>query len=373
MTQVLVAFGTRPEYIKLAPLVIELRNREVSVQFACSNQHTTLLGDIFEVFNIYPDSNYGNIGTSKQSTDILPAFIEASSEFLDENDFDLVVVHGDTITSVAMGISAFYKSIPVAHVEAGLRSGDLSSPWPEEGNRRIIDGISTLLFPPTTTAAENLLSERNGIQSSVYGNTGIDALRLVLQKPGFSDTALELLNTLELTECHYGLITLHRRENFGPSHIRILQSIRSLADEGHNFVFPLHPNPLINYPAKEILSDHKRIRLIDPLRYDKFLALMSSASFLLTDSGGIQEEATALGIPIIVARENTERPEILHGNSAWLVGSDNELITNLARTLMQNTFSPRIRNTITNFVFGNGYSSSLIADDLLLATPRKSI
>lgn len=334
----LLVFGTRPEAIKMAPLVLELKKYSTSIEtkVCVTAQHRGMLDQVLEIFNIKPDFDLDIMNPSQDLYDITEKILHKMKEVLSEYEPDIIFVHGDTTTAFVSALSAFYRKITIAHVEAGLRSNNIYSPWPEEGNRKLISQLATYNFAPTFRNKQNLLSENINIDSiTITGNTVVDALFFVLEKINNDDLFRKKLEE-KITEAYkhflcvenYVLITGHRRENFGRGFINICEAIRSLAYRYPNidFVYPVHLNPNVQEPVYELLKDIKNIYLIPPMEYEAFVYLMSKAYLILTDSGGIQEEAPSLGKPVIVMRENTERPETLELGTVKLVGTNKEKI-----------------------------------------------
>lgn len=338
MKKILVLFGTRPEAIKMAPLVLELQKHStvIETKVCVTAQHRGMLDQVLEIFHIKPDFDLDIMNQDQDLYDITEKILHRMKEVLSEYRSDIIFVHGDTTTAFVSALSAFYRKIPIAHVEAGLRSNDLYSPWPEEGNRKLISQLATYHFAPTFRSKQNLLSENINIDSIIItGNTVVDALFFVLGKIKNDDTFRKKLEE-EITEVYkhflcvenYVLITGHRRENFGEGFVHICEAIRILAYRYPNidFVYPVHLNPNVQETVYELLKDIENIYLIPPMEYEAFVYLMSKAYLILTDSGGIQEEAPSLGKPVVVMRENTERPETLELGTVKLVGTDKEKI-----------------------------------------------
>lgn len=344
----LIVFGTRPEAIKMAPLVLELKKHTTIIEskVCVSGQHRGMLDQVLEIFDIEPDFDLDIMKPNQDLYDITEKILKGMKEVLSEYKPDVVFVHGDTTTAFVSALCAFYRKIPIAHIEAGLRSNDLYSPWPEEGNRKLISQLATYNFAPTFRSKQNLLSEKINIDSiTITGNTGIDALFFVLEKIK-NDLIYKKRLEEEITEVYknflsskkYVLITGHRRENFGEGFVHICQSIRCLAYRYPNidFVYPVHLNPNVQEPVFELLNGIENIYLIQPMEYEAFVYLMSKSYIILTDSGGIQEEAPSLGKPVIVMRENTERLETLELGTVKLVGNVKEKIIKEVSDLFDN-------------------------------------
>jgi UDP-N-acetylglucosamine 2-epimerase (non-hydrolysing) len=308
-------------------------------------QHREMLDQVLNIFDIVPDYDLNIMKPGQDLYDITSNILLGMKEVLAAYKPDMVFVHGDTTTTISTALSAFYQKIPVAHVEAGLRTGDIYSPWPEEANRKLTSQITKYHFTPTQTSKKNLLKE-NVPEEDIYvtGNTVIDALHWVLNKiKGNKDLENTLINTITSSfpafndEERFVLITGHRRENFGQGFLDMCLAIKMLAKEhsGVNFVYPVHLNPNVQKPVLELLSGIKNVYLIAPLDYEPFVYLMSRTYLILTDSGGIQEEAPSLGKPVLVMRDTTERPEALEAGTVKLVGTDPDTIVNEVNKLLQ--------------------------------------
>ena len=350
MKKVMLVFGTRPEAIKMAPLVKEFqKNPEFFQTIVCvTGQHRQMLDQVLELFEITPDYDLDIMKAGQDLYDVTSRVLIGMRDVLKEAQPEVVLVHGDTTTSTAAALAAFYQQIPVGHVEAGLRTHNIYSPWPEEMNRQLTGRIATYHFAPTPLSRENLLSE--GVQEttiSVTGNTVIDALYWVVNKVK-SDNALGHQLQQMLMNAGYDvnrlqgerrlvLITGHRRENFGDGFINMCTAIRDLTQKYPNvdFVYPMHLNPNVRKPIHEVfgedLSNLGNMFFIEPLEYLSFVYLMEKADIVLTDSGGIQEEAPGLGKPVLVMRDTTERPEALDAGTVKLVGTDyNKILTEVS-------------------------------------------
>lgn len=342
MKKILLVFGTRPEAIKMAPLVHELKKHPdlFETKVCVTGQHREMLDQVLDLFQIVPDVDLNIMKSGQDLYDVTSRVLVGMREVLKDLKPDVVLVHGDTTTSMAAALAAFYQQIPVGHVEAGLRTGDIYSPWPEEMNRLMTGRIATYHFAPTPLSKQNLLKENvNAEHIVVTGNTVIDALHWVVNKI-HSERGLQ--NTLRQSILDYGydtnrlakgkrlvLITGHRRENFGDGFLNICHAIRSLSQRYPevDFVYPVHLNPNVRKPVMEILGDgSENVFLIDPLQYLPFVYLMEQSYLILTDSGGIQEEAPGLGKPVLVMRNTTERPEAVEAGTVLLVGADREKI-----------------------------------------------
>ncbi len=382
----MLVFGTRPEAIKMGPLVKELQKRpETFETIVCvTGQHRQMLDQVLEIFDITPDHDLDIMKQGQDLYDVTARVLTGMRDVLEEAKPDIVLVHGDTTTSTAAALAAFYKQIPVGHVEAGLRTHNIYSPWPEEMNRQITSRIATYHFAPTPLSRENLLHE--GVDAKniiVTGNTVIDALYWVVDK--MKEDA-ELGKKLEsaLREAGYDvaclrgarklvLITGHRRENFGEGFISMCKAIKALTEKypDVDFVYPMHLNPNVRKPIREVfgedLSNLGNMHFIEPLEYMSFVYLMEKADIVLTDSGGIQEEAPGLGKPVLVMRDTTERPEALEAGTVRLVGTDYDKILTEVSTLLDD---PAAYDRMSKAVnpYGDGQACPRISDFL---TSRK--
>ena len=359
---VMTVFGTRPEAIKLAPVVLEMRRAGCGLRpFLCvTGQHQEMLHPVLDWFQITPDRDLRLMRQNQALAEFAGQAMLAVSNVLQEVKPDLVLVQGDTTTAMVAGMAAFYCRIPVAHVEAGLRTRDLGNPFPEEMNRRVISSIANLHFAPTEGAADALRQEQiNPEAIFTVGNTVIDALRLTMERP------VELNLNLPSEDRFLILVTAHRRESFGGPFESICLALRDLADRNSTvqLIYPVHLNPNVQQPVRRYLSGHPRIRLIQPLRYEQFVHLMSRCRFILTDSGGIQEETTYLGKPTLIMRNTTERPEAISAGNAMLVGTDRERIVSEAERLLRDE---EVYRSMANpqHPFGDGYAAKRIVDVL---------
>ena len=355
MKKIMLVFGTRPEAIKMAPLVKALQHQTDSFQtIVCvTGQHREMLDQVLSIFNIQPDYDLNIMKQGQDLYDITANVLIGMRTVLKEAQPDIVLVHGDTTTSTAAALAAFYQQIPVGHVEAGLRTHNIYSPWPEEMNRQITSRIATYHFAPTSLSRTNLLNENIPDEAiTVTGNSVIDALYWVVNKIK-TDTALQLQLQTELNKAGYNvsrlaegkklvLITGHRRENFGQGFINICTAIKDIARKypDTDFVYPMHLNPNVRKPIHEVfgadLTTLANVFFIEPLEYLAFVYLMEKSTIVLTDSGGIQEEAPGLGKPVLVMRDTTERPEALAAGTVKLVGTDYHKIIDNLSTLLDN-------------------------------------
>ena len=355
MKKFLIVFGTRPEAIKMAPLVLELKKHkeEIETIVCVTGQHREMLDQVLDIFNIKPDYDLNIMKPGQDLYDITARVLTGMRTILQQVEPNVVLVHGDTTTSMAAALAAFYQQIPVGHVEAGLRTYNIYSPWPEEMNRQLTGRIASYNFAPTPLSRDNLLKE--GVDDSkiiITGNTVIDALHLVVNRLK-NDLTLNEKQETALLRAGYNvkrlyngrrlvLITGHRRENFGKGFIQMCTAIKDLTQKypDVDFVYPMHLNPNVRKPIHEVfgekLNDFENMFFIEPLQYLEFVCLMEKSSIVLTDSGGIQEEAPGLGKPVLVMRDTTERPEALTAGTVKLVGTDYDRILNETSLLLDN-------------------------------------
>lgn len=383
MKKILLAFGTRPEAIKMAPLVKEFQKRVAQFEtIVCvTGQHREMLDQVLTIFNIKPDYDLNIMKQGQDLYDVTARVLIGMRDVLKDVNPDVVLVHGDTTTSMAVALAAFYQQIPVGHVEAGLRTNDIYSPWPEEMNRLLTGRLATYHFSPTPLSRNNLIKESiNDRNIIVTGNTVIDALYWVVDK---IKNNKELDNELEsvLSKAGYDvnrldngkklvLITGHRRENFGDGFINMCTAIKDLTIKHPNvdFVYPMHLNPNVRKPIHEVfgedLSGLKNMFFIEPLEYLSFVYLMEKSSIVLTDSGGIQEEAPGLGKPVLVMRDTTERPEALNAGTVKLVGTDYNKIVNEVSSLIDDKAAYEKMSKAVN-PYGDGLACGRIVNALL--------
>ena len=344
MKKVLLVFGTRPEAIKMAPLVKALEaDTSFNVKVCVTAQHREMLDQVLNIFDIVPDYDLNIMKSGQDLYDITANVLLGMRDVLIDFSPDLVLVHGDTTTTSATALASFYQKIKVGHIEAGLRTGDIYSPWPEEANRQITGVLSTYHFAPTINSQENLMKENKLKENIVVtGNTVIDALLLALEKiEKSSDLKNQIVKSINTQytldrEKKLILVTGHRRENFGQGFINICEALKTLAlnNPTIDIVYPVHLNPNVQEPVKNLLASVSNIYLIDPLQYESFIYLMQQSYFIITDSGGIQEEAPSLGKPVLVMRDTTERPEALDAGTVKLVGTDKQVIIEEAQKLL---------------------------------------
>ncbi len=353
MKRIILVFGTRPEAIKMAPLVIALKKDTANFEtIVCvTGQHREMLDQVLSIFGIKPDYDLDIMQKGQDLYDITARVLIGMRDVLRQVQPDVVLVHGDTTTSMAAALAAFYQQIPVGHVEAGLRTHNIYSPWPEEMNRQITGRITTYNFSPTPLAEQNLKKEGALGQIIVTGNTVIDALHIVVNKlsndKSLADEQVKVLLRAgyDVTRLAKGrklvLITGHRRENFGQGFINIVTAIKDLAEKYPkvDFVYPMHLNPNVRKPIREVFGENlthlDNMFFIEPLQYLEFVYLMEKSTIVLTDSGGIQEEAPGLGKPVLVMRDTTERPEALESGTVHLVGTNHDLIVSEVSTLLE--------------------------------------
>lgn len=340
MPTILTIFGTRPEAIKMAPVVKAIEAEPTLTGVVCvTAQQRQMLDQVLNLFDITPDYDLDLMTNNQGLADLTARVVTGLQDVLAEVKPDLVLVHGDTTTTMAATLAAFYQKIPVGHVEAGLRTHNIYSPWPEEINRQITSRITALNFAPTKLSRQNLVDENIAEASiTITGNTVIDALLSVVDKIHNSAALQETLDS-QLPELpkdkHLILVTGHRRENFGEGFLNICQALAELADNPNvHVIYPVHLNPNVQGPVYETLAGHDNIQLIEPLDYLPFVRLMDKAHIILTDSGGIQEEAPSLGKPVLVMRDTTERPEAVDEGTVRLVGTDKDTIVREVNRLL---------------------------------------
>lgn len=382
MKKIMLVFGTRPEAIKMAPLVKEFQKHPDTFQtIVCvTGQHREMLDQVLNIFDIRPDFDLNIMKQGQDLYDVTARVLTGMRDVLREAQPDVVLVHGDTTTSTAAALAAFYQQIPVGHVEAGLRTHNILSPWPEEMNRQITGRIASYHFAPTALSRQNLLQENvDDANITVTGNTVIDALYWVVDRIK-NDRSLDA--ELEEVLRHAGydvnrladgrplvLITGHRRENFGDGFINMCTAIKQLTERYPNvdFVYPMHLNPNVRRPIHEVfgddLSNLGNMHFIEPLEYLSFVYLMEKSTIVLTDSGGIQEEAPGLGKPVLVMRDTTERPEALEAGTVKLVGTDREKIFNEVSTLLDDAAAYTRMSQAVN-PYGDGLACSRIVERL---------
>lgn len=371
---IVVVLGTRPEAIKLAPLVLEGRRQGLDVLLCNTGQHREMSAKVLELFGLVPEIDLEIMQPGQTLTDVTVRVLKRLQDELIKLQPSWVVVQGDTTTAFAAALAAFYQKIPVAHVEAGLRTGDIYAPWPEEMNRLLVGSLATLHFPPTPLAAKNLKSE--GVPSDsllITGNTGIDALKIVVYRleadqdlRDVADRALLDAGLPQRGKRPYVLVTCHRRESFGAGLAAICTALSRLAERfpDYDFIYPVHPNPQVRSAVEAYLGDGRlaNIYLIAPLEYLPFVALMSEAFLIMTDSGGVQEEAPSLGKRVVVLRDETERSEGLATGLIRMAGTNTELIISEAVAAITGQWSERLDGID---VYGDGHASGRIIGRIL--------
>ena len=369
MRKALIVFGTRPEAIKMAPVVKQMKehfNGEVRV--CVTAQHRQMLDQVLTLFGIVPEYDLNLMKPGQDLTDITANVLSALRGVLDDFSPDVVLVHGDTTTTFAASLAAYYKKIPVAHVEAGLRTGNLYSPWPEEINRKLTGAIASFHFAPTANSRDNLLRESvDAGRIFVTGNTVIDALLDVIHKIN-SDHQMKAMLDKQFAflnpDKRIILITGHRRENFGKGFEEICKALAALASRNDvELVYPVHLNPNVQEPVRRLLGAIQNVHLIEPLDYLPFIYLMNRSYLIITDSGGIQEEAPSLGKPVLVIRDTTERPEAIEAGTVKLVGTDSDKIFREATSLLDDVAAYQ-RMAFAHNPYGDGYAAKRIVDVL---------
>jgi UDP-N-acetylglucosamine 2-epimerase (non-hydrolysing) len=365
--KVLVVFGTRPEAIKMAPVVKNLREcGGIQVSVCVTAQHRQMLDQVLELFDIHPEYDLNLMRPDQTLSGLTAAALDGVASVLDAFRPELVLVHGDTTTSFAAALACFYKKIPVGHVEAGLRTGNIYSPWPEEMNRLFTAKLASFHFAPTRAARDNLLSE--GVSDDriwVTGNTVIDALLDVVDKISVSHELVaefrQQMLWLNNPSRKVILVTGHRRENFGAGIEGICRALSRVAVEHDvEIVYPVHPNPNVMEPVYRLLSNKHNVHLVEPLEYLSFVYLMSKAYLIVTDSGGVQEEAPSLGKPVLLMRETTERPEAVEAGTVRIVGVDENLIYNEVSLLLSDSEYYK-RMSVAHNPYGDGKAAKRIA------------
>lgn len=360
--KVMTIFGTRPEAIKMAPVVKELQKREGIDSIVCvTAQHREMLDQVLETFKIKPDYDLNIMKKGQSLADITSKVLTGVGEIIQKEQPNLILVHGDTTTTFAAALSAFYNSVAIGHVEAGLRTYNKYSPYPEEMNRQMVTCLADLYFAPTKLSAKNLIDEnRNEDNIYITGNTVIDALDITIQK----DYKHEILDWA--SDSKMILLTAHRRENLGQPMRHIFKAVKRIVDECQNVkvVYPIHLNPEIRKIADEILKDCENVKIIQPLDVFDFHNFQNKAYLILTDSGGIQEEAPSLGKPVLVLRDTTERPEGLEAGTLRLVGTDENEIFKNTKELLENRDEYLKMSHATN-PYGDGHASERIVDAIL--------
>ena len=361
MKKIMLVFGTRPEAIKMCPLVNELKTRKKLKTVVCvTGQHREMLQQVLNVFNVIPDYNLDIMKSQQTLFDVTVNILERIKEVLEKEKPDVVLVHGDTSTTFVTALACFYLHIPVGHVEAGLRTYNLDSPWPEEFNRQAVSIISKYNFAPTEMSAQNLRNEgKNNNSIYITGNTAIDALKTTV-KDNYYNEHLDWAKDSKLI-----MLTAHRRENLGEPMRNMFKAIKRIVDENPDVkvIYPIHMNPIVRQIANEVFADNNRISIIEPLEVVDFHNFLSRSYMILTDSGGIQEEAPSLGKPVLVMRDTTERPEGIRAGTLKLVGTNEETIYNNFKLLIENK-QEYLKMSKAQNPYGDGFACKRIADIL---------
>jgi len=372
--KVLIVFGTRPEAIKMAPLVkaFEKNPEDISFEVCVTAQHREMLDQVLDIFEIKPDYDLNIMKAGQDLFDVTSNVLLGMRDVLRKSSPDIVLVHGDTTTSFVTALACFYERVKIGHIEAGLRTYDLQSPWPEEANRQLTGRLTNLHFAPTESSRQHLLSEKvDDSTIFVTGNTVIDALFWVLKKFQNSDEKQRISDEIkgfgyELSDRKVVLVTGHRRENFGEGFENICLAIRDISEKypQMDIVYPVHLNPNVRSVVFSMLEGHDNIHLIEPLDYRLFTSLMNHAHIILTDSGGIQEEAPALGKPVLVMRNTTERPEAVDAGTVKLVGtSRNVIVTEVSKLIDDKVEYDKMANAVNPY--GDGLGSKKIVDTII--------
>ena len=360
--KILIIFGTRPEAIKMAPLVLRLR-QSLEVKVCVTGQHRQMLDQVLGLFQIVPDYDLNLMKPNQNLANLTAEVLNGVTQILQKRKFDWVLVQGDTTSTMAGAMAAFYQKVRVGHVEAGLRTYNLNSPFPEELNRQVTSKMAQLHFAPTAESKQNLLKEgfsENNI--SITGNTVIDALHWVLEH----STPLDLALPIDLQQSRMILVTGHRRENFGEGFQQICEALQTIALQQPDvqIVYPVHLNPNVLEPVNRILSNLPNIHLLEPLEYPQFVHLMNQSALILTDSGGVQEEAPSLGKPVLVMRDTTERPEGVQAGTVKLVGANQRTIVDETIRLLNDSEAYR-KMAFAHNPYGDGTASNKIMDALM--------
>jgi len=360
--KILIIFGTRPEAIKMGPLVLRLR-QDLDVKVCVTGQHREMLDHVLELFQIIPDYDLNLMKPNQNLANLNAAVLNGVTQILLQEEFDWVLVQGDTTSTMASAMAAFYQKVPVGHVEAGLRTYKFNSPFPEEFNRQVTSKIALLHFAPTSENKHNLLKEGFSEKTiTVSGNTGIDALHWVLEHSKPLNKALPF----DIQHSQVILVTGHRRENFGDGFQQICEALRTISQQKPDvqIVFPVHLNPNVRDPVNRILSSLNNLHLLEPLEYPQFVHLMNQSTLILTDSGGVQEEAPSLGKPVLVMRETTERPEALEAGTVKLVGANRQTIVDETMNLLTDSDAYK-KMAFAHNPYGDGKACEKIFETLL--------
>ena len=362
MIKVMTIFGTRPEAIKMAPLVKELENRKEIKSIVCvTAQHREMLDQVLNIFKIKPDYDLNIMKQGQSLSEITSRVLLGLEEVIKKEEPNIILVHGDTTTTFAGALAAFYNKVDIGHVEAGLRTYDKYSPFPEEANRIMVDRITDMYFAPTEVSKNNLLKE-NIEESKIYvtGNTAIDAMKYTISD-NYENSIFDWVGDSKLI-----LLTAHRRENLGEPMYNIFKAVKRLVNDNKDIkvIYPIHLNPLVRKIANEVFKDNDRIKLIEPLEEVDFHNFINKSYFILTDSGGIQEEAPSLGKPVLVLRDTTERPEGITAGTLKLVGTNEDDIYNEATILLNNKSEYDKMSKASN-PYGDGNTSKYIVDAII--------
>lgn len=362
MIKVMTIFGTRPEAIKMAPLVKELESRKEIKSIVCvTAQHREMLDQVLNIFKIKPDYDLNIMKQGQSLSEITSRVLLGLEEVIKKEEPNIILVHGDTTTTFAGALAAFYNKVDIGHVEAGLRTYDKYSPFPEEANRIMVDRITDMYFAPTEVSKKNLLKE-NIEESKIYvtGNTAIDAMKYTISD-NYENSIFDWVGDSKLI-----LLTAHRRENLGEPMYNIFKAVKRLVNDNKDIkvIYPIHLNPLVRKIANEVFEDNDRIKLIEPLEVVDFHNFINKSYFILTDSGGIQEEAPSLGKPVLVLRDTTERPEGITAGTLKLVGTNEDDIYNEATILLNNKSEYDKMSKASN-PYGDGNTSKYIADAII--------
>jgi len=372
--RVLTVFGTRPEAIKMVPLALKLaESSQVESAVCVTAQHREMLDQVLNLFGVTPEYDLDIMKEGQDLFDVTSRVLMGMRDVIRDFKPDVVLVHGDTTTTFAVSMAAFYEQIKIGHVEAGLRTWNLQSPWPEEGNRQLTDVLADYYFAPTETSADNLRQEKRDEEKiHITGNTVIDALITVVDKIESSEEIRTTLDTRIATagytfdaDKRMILVTGHRRENFGEGFLNMFKGIRDIAraNPDVDVVYPVHLNPNVRKPVNKILGEEKNVFLIEPLDYEPFVYLMSKSYIIMTDSGGIQEEAPSLGKPVLVMRDTTERPEAVDAGTVKLVGTDYHVIVKAAQELLDDATKYELMSKAHN-PYGDGKACEKIIEVL---------
>ena len=368
--KILMVIGTRPEAIKMAPLVHELKKSKLfDLEVCVTAQHRSMLDQVLDLFDIEPHYDLDVMREGQNLEELTGRIISSVSDVIKEADYEMILVHGDTTTTFGSALAAYYNKIKIGHIEAGLRTHDIYSPWPEEANRKLVAALSTFHFAPTLDSKNNLISENVDPKNIIVtGNTVIDSLKMITARL-LDDYQLEKEVNKEFSFIDFRkkilLVTGHRRENFGEGFKNICKALKKLAEhhEDLEIVYPVHLNPNVRKPVYEYLSEARNIKLIEPLEYTYFSYLLLNSHIVLTDSGGIQEEAPSLGKPVLVMRDTTERPEAVKAGTVKLVGTDVDRIFENVTKLLESSHEYSVMSKASN-PYGDGNAANLICSYL---------